>query len=152
MQTNPESAAVEAVAWMGPLGQLIKNDRFQARVNGLPDHGDLSTYTALYPQSALDALRGEVDRKSIEIDGFMDKWAAEIRRADAAERRVAELKAMTGKHELGNGERIECHITVGVNVWRGDRWVSFHQCSPQEFALTLASIKKKNAALTKESP
>lgn len=59
---------------------------------------------------------------------------------------------MTGKHYLGDGERIECHIIVGVNVWRGDRWVSFHQCSPEEFALTLASIQEKRDTITGADP
>lgn len=161
MQTNPESAAVEAVAWLrdidgtGSLHPCAKGDP-----------GAIE----FYPQSALDALRGEVERLRRELtlaNGWIDDPQLSARtavdnanaltdiqreRADAAERRVAELEAMTGKHDLGNGERIECHITVGVNVWRGERWVSFHQCSPEEFALTLASIKEKNAALTKESP
>lgn len=65
MSTNPESAAVEAVAWrywsathpshvnvLGP-GQYEYMDAGKWH----PDHAE-----PLYPQSALDALRGEVER------------------------------------------------------------------------------------------
>jgi hypothetical protein len=67
-------------------------------------------------KSALDALRGEVERKSIEIDRFMDKWAAEIRRADAAERRVAELERVCA----------ESYQVVGVLLSDTDQFDTDH--------------------------
>ena len=44
-------------------------------------------------QSALDALRGEVERWKSRYDEAMQARADEQKRADAAERRVAELEA-----------------------------------------------------------
>lgn len=42
-----------------------------------------------------------------------------------------------GKHQIDDAERIECHVIVGVNVWRGDEWLSFHQGSPEEVRAAL---------------
>ena len=53
---------VEAVAWIDPQGYLIDNGRFQSRVDGALDFGDLSAYQPLYPASAITALEGEVER------------------------------------------------------------------------------------------
>lgn len=123
MQTNPESAAVEAVAWATP-GSL----QFSAGKDTWFDVWTKARYgftEPLYPQSALDALRGEVAmlRDALHIEThkvitcgvaashpdaslssrmeYAGKWdspqAQEVRalrdKADAAERRVEELEA-----------------------------------------------------------
>jgi hypothetical protein len=71
MQTNPESAAVEAVA------HRIFSDRSGFwgpwRNGPRPEFADPSArFELAYPQSALDALRGEVER----LRGALERIAA----------------------------------------------------------------------------
>ena len=165
---------VEAVAWIGPLGQLIKNDRFQARVNGLPDHGDLSTYTALYPQSALDALRGEVvstNARCIEL-GERIARLADLRANDATY-----IKKLDGIIEETGVRPVSCinpyEDVKAVVLWQKKRiedleaapdgswlwgrlmdWCRAQGVSPatQDSLFAIATEAHKRAALTKESP
>lgn len=140
---------VEAVAWA-------------VAVNGKPDFADIRKWECereaailgdipetisiepLYPQSALDALRGEVaDRdaviecKNIDIrerDRSLHEWAE---RAKAAERRVAEL--------VGIIDRVDrCSYAVSTEIdSRGHRWSE---------AYLDQVLPELRAALTKESP
>lgn len=102
MQMNPESAAVEAVAWRYRLNEKGNGPwgpgpwGYETRKPTLTPSGfyDLEP---LVPQSALDALRGEVERLRTELSARGDYVnEALIARADAAERRVAELEAVLG--------------------------------------------------------
>ncbi len=47
-ELDASGGGVEPVAWISPRGDLIDNERFQSRLNGLPDFGDLSGYRPLY--------------------------------------------------------------------------------------------------------
>lgn len=81
MTNKSESAAVEAVAW----AELTASGRI-AYFDGRPilmvgPVGNEHHPVALYPQSALDALRGEV----AENEGVIRVWR---RRCEEAERRV----------------------------------------------------------------
>lgn len=91
MTNKPESAAVEAVAWID-MAKLSGHGMVYATPFKCSDR-----QSPLYPQSALDALRGEVERsrRSNELYSFAMNTAGidELkRRADAAERRVAQLE------------------------------------------------------------
>lgn len=46
----------------------------------------------------------------------------------------------TKRHDLGNGEHITAHVKIGVNVWRGEEWIDYHECTPEEFDAVLASF------------
>jgi hypothetical protein len=48
----------------------------------------------------------------------------------------------TSDHTIDD-ETIKCHVNVGVNVWRGNEWLSFHQCTPDE----LRRAFEKHAAM-----
>lgn len=53
--------------------------------------------------------------------------------AHTSEARDAEWwRFCTGEHELENGEVAKMHVNVGVNVWRGENWLAYHECSPDE--------------------
>lgn len=49
------------------------------------------------------------------------------------------------KRDIGDGERIDCHVNVGVNVWENDDWVSFHVCSIDELEQVLNKIDSGDA-------
>ena len=91
MQTNPESAAVEAVAWLVTNGGECCEPWLvyeRSEVEALPAS---CIADPLYPQSALDALRGECVRIERENREGWKQAAHHRQRADAAERRVEEL-------------------------------------------------------------
>jgi hypothetical protein len=67
-------------------------------------------------------------------------YAAAIARAEAAEGEAARWRMCNGEHPVGDGEVVKTHVNVGVNVWKGDEWLSFHECSPDEFQATLDAI------------
>lgn len=97
MQTNPESAAVEAVAWLVTNGGETCEPWLVYERNEVEALPASCIADPLYPQSALDALRGEVERlrKSNELYSFAMNTAGidELkRRADASDRRVAQLE------------------------------------------------------------
>lgn len=106
MGTTPESAAVEAVAWdYSPEHRIAVTDGkggVTMTLNGHDAPAGISLYHGDYVselQSALDALRGEVRELTADRDSWRDQaservadWDKERQRADAAERRVAELK------------------------------------------------------------
>lgn len=81
-----------AVAWVGSdFPSWANRETEQLRKltrESQPEHGFVYP---LYSATTVAELRAEVERKSILIEQFMDKWAEEVRRADAAERRVADL-------------------------------------------------------------
>lgn len=65
METKPESAAVEAVAWWVPNARACQDGSWEEgpgylKFSDETDGAERKYGTALYPQSALDALRGEV--------------------------------------------------------------------------------------------
>lgn len=108
MQTNPESAAVEAVAWytddhLSDRSATTWDPETAARWEAkgwkvwmLHKGSDVMALQARH-EVALDALRGEVERLRTELSARGDYVnEALIARADAAERRVAELEAVLG--------------------------------------------------------
>lgn len=38
---------------------------------------------------------------------------------------------------------VRCHITVGLNEWKGDDWVGFTTCSPDELAQLTDAARAK---------
>jgi hypothetical protein len=146
MQTNPESAAVEAVA-----GVIIDDDGVALVRRGTEDERiAIRGGQRLYPQSALDALRGEVERlrKSNELYSFAMNTAGidELkRRADAAERREAELE----------GELRSLYRAYVSTLESGrDRIIDLGgQCDPLEtMERNDPALICAKRALTKESP
>ena len=93
MQTNPESAAVEAVAWLVTNGGETCEPWLVYERNEVEALPASCIADPLYPQSALDALRGEVERLESLIAEGGRRLIEENMRANAAERRVAELEA-----------------------------------------------------------
>jgi hypothetical protein len=56
-----------------------------------------------------------------------------------------------GTHDLGEDERIECHVLIGVNVFRGNEWCAFYNVTPEEFEENMAAIEQDNAAKAQEN-
>ena len=90
-----------------------------------------------------------------EIKGL--EIAAKLKRAEAAESQLRELrekdrrdeadaarwrKYHDASHTLPDGLRIAVHLNVAVNVWRGEEWLEYHECSPDEFDAALAEARK----------
>jgi hypothetical protein len=72
------------------------------------------------------------------------------------EARVAELEAElarvredAGKWQRANatyavGEaEIRCHVNVGVNVWQGEEWISFHECTLEELDAAIDAARNE---------
>lgn len=152
MQTNPESAAVEAVAWytddhLSDRSATTWDPETAARWEAkgwkvwmLYKGSDVMAMQARY-EVALDALRGEVaDRdaviecKNIDIrerDRSLHEWAE---RAKAAERRVAELEAAAEPF---------------VRFSSGERYIDLRM--PTSAIERMRRLLRKDDALTKES-
>lgn len=59
------------------------------------------------------------------------------KRLEAAERDAAELRMCKGEYAMPDGTIARCHVNVGVNVWHGERWLAFHECSPDQLRLII---------------
>lgn len=99
----------------------------QSEVDALPA---VCIAEPLYSAATVAELRAEVERKSVLIDQFMGKWATEIRRADAAERRVGELEADARRYRYlrdnANPDSDEgfAVTTEAMNGW--GKWYTVH--------------------------
>lgn len=126
---------VEAVAYTG-------QDEIDAIAAGITTACTFGTYSErqgrtvpLYSASALDALRGEVERWKSRYDEAMQARADEQKRADAAEQRVAELEAAAEPF---------------VRFSSGERYIDLRM--PTSAIERMRRLLRKDDALTKESP
>lgn len=69
--------------------------------------------------------------------------AAATRRVAEVEDDAARWRFCTSEHELGDGQVAKMHINVGVNVWRGEKWLGFHECSPDEARAAIDDVLQK---------
>lgn len=89
----------------------------------------------------LQKLSDEMEDPSIDENEdlassyFLRRYHTEITRMaeDAEKWRLANSEYPFGKE----GEIIKCHVNIGVNVWRGEDWVGFHECSIEELKQVL---------------
>jgi hypothetical protein len=149
MTNKPEAAAVEAVAW-----RFVRHGKelgfwCDPKVNGLPPPAEsMSAEFSVefaYPQSALDALRGEVERWKSRYDDAMQARADEQKRADAAERRVAELEKLMAAARRAIGDHHAPNDCYATGPLTGDEFLDLVQCPACAFL-------DQYDALTKESP
>lgn len=131
MSTNPESAAVEAVAWdyCPEIRIAVTNGKGGANMtlNGHGAPAGISLYHGDYVselQSALDALRGEVA---------------------AAERRVAELEKLMAAARRAIGDHHAPNDCYATGPLTGDEFLDLVQCPACAFL-------DQYDAITKESP
>lgn len=155
MQTNPESAAVEAVAVVMRDGNICWLNSWLMSDNYVKSQqGD-----KLYPQSALDALRGEIERRKSAQAALSQYASAAEQRADAAERRVAELEAaLRDLIDVADPvalapreyERIREQTARGTCVSIDP--FPLLKCRYEDVVDLTDGLKRAGAALTKESP
>lgn len=129
MTTPKRNEAVAPVAWVGPRGDLIDDGRFQSRVNGLPDFGDLSGYQPLYPTSALESLREEIECERVRTAGANERaqllliakeyWRV---KTDALQGEVSRLReALIGLVKINEEHNAACEKVMGRPLgWKDD--------------------------------
>ncbi len=167
MQTNPESAAAEAVAWRARALDPIEGPSIWMPVDAnhvatLERNGHYEI-EPLVPQSALDALRGEVERLRRELtlaNGWSDDPKLSARtavenanaltdiqreRADAAERRVGELEKLMAAARRAIGDHHAPNDCYATGPLTGDAFLDLVQCPACAFL-------ERHAALTGADP
>lgn len=150
MSTNPESAAVEAVAYArcGQDGKPWYDDVV------LPNSQEAEMWAynlaPLYPQSALDALRGEVRDLTADRDSWMDQaeervrnWHEEHEARLAAERRVAELEKLMAAARRAIGDHHAPNDCYATGPLTGDEFLDLVQCPACAFIDQYAALTKE---------
>lgn len=122
---------------MLPFGKKIAE--LQAKVNRLIELSSVC-YTGLgaecdLPEAWLDALSQAAYGKEFSTDGLLPFISTQ--RQDAEK-----WRRYNSVNELPIGERIESHVLVGVNVWRGDKWLGYHETTTEEWDLAFSKATK----------
>lgn len=163
MTNKPESAAVEAVAWLVTNGGETCEPWLVYERNEVEALPASCIADPLYPQSALDALRGEVERLRRELtlaNGWSDDPKLSARtavenanaltdiqreRADAAERRVGELEKLMAAARRAIGDHHAPNDCYATGPLTGDAFLDLVQCPACAFL-------ERHAALTGADP